>query len=444
MGLALLSNLTAFDFGYITAGQMIERTAHTLRTMGNMERFRGHFYNWYDTLSLNPLPPLYVSTVDSGNLAGHLLTLRQGLLEIPDRPINVPRLAEGFSDILLLLADAAGESAPTRLVQIIRKEPWLNSFNHTVPAEALHYFEDLSRCAAEISILFENDSESESSQWADALVNHCRAAIDELTFLTPWVSLGVPTATLNDLPGIDTIPTLRELSLLHENLRPVIEHRLADNAGSDESEWLGLLLAVLFESAIKAARRIAVIEKLVLQSGDSAAMEYNFLYDRGQHLLSIGYNADQRRCDSGYYDLLASEARLCSFVAIAQGQIPQDNWFALGRQLSVAGGQPILVSWSGSMFEYLMPLLIMPTYDETCSTRRNRAIVARQIEYGRQRGVPWGISESGYNSIDVSLNYQYRSFGVPGIGLKRGLADDLVITPYASMLALMVDPERHD
>ena len=148
------------------------------------------------------------------------------------------------------------------------------------------------------------------------------------------------------------------------------------------------------------------------------------------------------RRDSSYYDLLASEARLCSFVAIAQGQVPQENWFALGRLLTTAGGEPLLMSWSGSMFEYLMPLLVMPTYRNTLLDQTYRAAVERQIEYGRQRGVAWGMSESGYNAVDVHLNYQYRAFGVPGLGLKRGLAEDLVIAPYASVLALMVAPEE--
>ena len=171
-------------------------------------------------------------------------------------------------------------------------------------------------------------------------------------------------------------------------------------------------------------------------------MEYDFLFDKGCHLLAIGFNVGERRRDSSYYDLLASEARLCCFVAIAQGQLPQESWFALGRLLTTAGGGPVLISWSGSMFEYLMPLLVMPTYDNTLLDQTCKAAVERQIEYGRQRGVPWGVSESGYNTIDVHLNYQYRAFGVPGLGLKRGLADDVVIAPYASALALMVAPEE--
>src|SRR5208283_1887074 len=184
------------------------------------------------------------------------------------------------------------------------------------------------------------------------------------------------------------------------------------------------------------------IELLALQCDALARMEYDFLFDKGRHLLAIGYNAGEHRQDSSYYDLLASEARFSSFVAIAQGELPQDSWFALGRLLTTAGGEPILLSWSGSMFEYLMPLLVMPTYEDTLLDQSCKVAVARQIEYGKKSGAPWGISECGYNAIDAHLNYQYRAFGVPGLGLKRGLTEDLVIAPYASALALMVAPEH--
>jgi len=169
-------------------------------------------------------------------------------------------------------------------------------------------------------------------------------------------------------------------------------------------------------------------------------MDFTYLFDPARNLFSIGYNVTERRMDNSFYDLLASEARLCSYVAIALGQVPQDHWFALGRLLVAAHGSPVLASWSGSMFEYLMPLLVMPSYGNTLLDHTCKEAVRQQILYGKSRGVPWGISESGYNRIDVQFNYQYRAFGVPGLGLKRGLGEDLVIAPYASVMALMVDP----
>ena len=151
---------------------------------------------------------------------------------------------------------------------------------------------------------------------------------------------------------------------------------------------------------------------------------------------------EEQRKDNSYYDLLASEARLGIFVAISQGKLPQESWFALGRLLTNSGGDPILLSWSGSMFEYMMPQLVMPSYENTLLHQTNKATVKRQIEYASQKEVPWGISESGYNSVDAASNYQYKAFGVPGLGLKRGLEEDIVIAPYASMLALMVSPAK--
>ena len=442
MGLALLANLSAYDFGYIPAGQLIERTANALRTMDALERHRGHFYNWYDTQSLKPLPPLYISTVDSGNLAGHLLTLRPGLLALPDHKILGSRLFDGLSDTLRILVDAAGGAAPAPLAELQKDLASASDSRPTTLAAARLCLDGLATSAAEVVGGFDADPESQATWWARALARQCQAALDELTFLAPWILLPAPQNRLGELRGIDEIPTLRELAGLEEELLPAIEHRLGSDATPEESEWFGELRRLITEASHRARARIAAIERLALQSSGLAGMEYDFLYDKARHLLAIGYNVGERRRDSSYYDLLASEARLCSFVAIAQGQLPQESWFALGRLLTNAGGEPILLSWGGSMFEYLMPLLVMPTYENTLLDETYKAAVERQIEYGKKRGVPWGSSESGYNTIDVHLNYQYRAFGVPGLGLKRGLAEDLVIAPYASTLALMVAPEE--
>jgi hypothetical protein len=188
---------------------------------------------------------------------------------------------------------------------------------------------------------------------------------------------------------------------------------------------------------------MAAVEVLALQVDELSAQEYEFLYDESRDLLAIGYNVTEHRRDPGYYDLLASEARLCSFVGIAQGRLPQESWFALGRLLTHAAGEPILLSWSGSMFEYLMPLLVMPTFANTLLDQTAHAAVKRQIQYGNQRGVPWGISECGYNTVDAALNYQYRAFGVPGLGLQRGSGRGPgALRRTASALALMIKPRE--
>ena len=442
MGLALLANLSAYDFGYLSAGQLIERTANTLHTMKTLERHRGHFYNWYDTQSLKPLLPTYVSTVDSGNLAGHLLTLRPGLLALPDQKILGVRFFDGLSDTLRVLVDAVGGTAPAQFAQFQQHLKSAYESRPTTLTTARLCLDRLATTAEEMLVSVKAAPESQATWWARALARQCRDALDDLMFLAPWAMLSASQNRLSECGHIDEIPTLRELAGLDVACLPAFEHRLGSEAMPEERTWVIGLRRLVTKASQRARERIAAVEGLARQAGHFAGMDYDFLFDKGSHLLAIGYNVGERRRDSSYYDLLASEARLCNFVAIAQGQLPQESWFALGRLLTTAGGGPVLISWSGSMFEYLMPLLVMPTYDHTLLDQTCKAAVERQIEYGRQRGVPWGISESGYNTIDVHLNYQYRAFGVPGLGLKRGLADDVVIAPYASALALMVAPEE--
>jgi cellobiose phosphorylase len=406
MGLSLLANLAAHNFGFISTGRLVERTAHALHTMKSLQRHRGHFFNWYDTQSLQPLLPHYVSSVDSGNLAGHLLTLQQGLLALADEKIVGANLFVGLGDALTLAAEAADRPD---LREIIDVKKALSLAMDARPRTLVAARRSIESITAAAELLAAHPGEAKV--WAQALVEQCQDATADLAFIAPWTSLPEAPALVDRIPALEGIPTLREL-------------------------------ASLADGGQRATKRIAVLERLAQAAGDLARMEYGFLFDKTRHLLAIGYNVDDRRCDASFYDLLASEARLATFVAIAQGQLPQESWFALGRRLTSEGGKPILLSWSGSMFEYLMPALVMPTYEGTLLDQTCRTAVERQIEYGAQRGVPWGMSESGYNLVDAHLNYQYRAFGVPGLGLKRGLAEDLVVAPYASLLALMVAPEE--
>jgi cyclic beta-1,2-glucan synthetase len=442
MGLALLANLSAYDFGYLPAGQFIERTANAFRTMEALERYRGHFYNWYDTLSLKPLPPTYISTVDSGNLAADLMTLRPGLLALPGQKILGARLYDGLFDTVKILVDAAGGSASTQLAQLQKDLASACDSRPTTLTATRLCLERLVTSAEGVVGSLDDDSESQAKRWARAFARQCQDVLDELTFLTPRILLPTSQGSRGDFGALDEIPTLRELAGRAGEVVPIIEARLGSEVTSKERERFDELRRLVTEASRRATARIATIERLALQCSTLAGMEYDFLFDKARHLLAIGYSVAEGRRDASYYDLLASEARLCCFVAIAQGQLPQESWFALGRLLISVEGEPILLSWSGSMFEYLMPLLVMPTYEHTLLDQTCKAAVKRQIEYGRQRGVPWGISESGYNMVDVRLTYQYRAFGVPGLGLKRGLAEDVVIAPYASALALMVAPEE--
>ncbi len=424
MGLALLANLTAHDFGYLSGGRLVDRTTKALRSMQSLERHCGHFYNWYDTQTLLPLAPRYVSTVDSGNLAGHLLTLRPGLSALRDAPIVNPLWVEGVTDAFSILVDIAGNPSAPTAAHFARFESELEAATTNraeTLADAWVKLDRLATCAADVAGQINVDAETNATGdarfWAALLAAQCTDLRDDLLFLAPWLPQCAVEGVSSGPPVVDGIPTLGELAAL---------------SGS---------LPLLTQGVARAKARLEDIDQLASLVAALATMEFDFLFDKVRRQLTIGYNVGDRRCDSSYYDLLASEARLGNFVAIAQGALPQESWFALGRMLGMAGGRPVLLSWSGSMFEYLMPLLVMPTYENTLLDQTCRAAVERQIEYGRQRGVPWGMSESGYNAVDAHLNYQYRAFGVPGLGLKRGLGDDLVVAPYASALALLVAPE---
>ncbi|MBN1473358.1 MAG: hypothetical protein JW914_01970 [Syntrophaceae bacterium] len=442
MGLALLANLSAYDFGYISLGDLIERTTDAFHTMGKLQRYRGHFYNWYDTQSLATLRPHYISTVDSGNLSGHLLTLRRGLIELPDQKICGFQWFNGIGDTITVLAEVAGAGAPKQLADFQKYLSSLPDPDKNMIKPLRRRLEDLANASIDLARAFDTNNDSDALWWVKTLVHQCSDALEEISFFCPWITLTPPSARLSEFLETMEIPTLRELITSKKKLKNVIESMLSINATAEEKAWFSDFRRMIKEGSQRALERITAIDRLAAQANDFADMDYSFLYDKGSHLLTIGYNTTERRRDASYYDLLASEARFCSFIGIAQGQLPQENWFALGRLLTNPGRYPVLLSWDGSMFEYLMPLLVMPTYESTLLDQTYTAAVRRQIDYGKSRGVPWGISESGYSTIDVHQNYQYRAFGVPGLGLKRGLSDDLVVAPYASALALMVAPEE--
>ena len=347
MGLALLANLAAYDFGYIPAGQLLLRTANAVGTMKAMERYEGHFYNWYDTQSLKPLPPLYVSAVDSGNLAGHLMTLRPGLAALADdrimdramvrrleRHAADPRRSRWWSRSGAARPLAAGTGNRVRLAAGDNRRgstvarPARRERRRSRRAGRRHSGRRFRRHAF---------APGDAAFWVDALVRQCRILRDELAFLAPWTALPAAPGGFADLPGLGGIPTLRELAALEGELLPAIARRGAPTRRPRSARG----------STSSAERRRREPSRHRADRGDRApgdAMRragphgVRLSLRRARHLLAIGYNVGERRRDPSYYDLLASEARFSSFVAIAQGQLPQENWFALGRLLTSAGG----------------------------------------------------------------------------------------------------------
>lgn len=442
MGLNLLANLTAYDFGYINGGEFITRCDETLQSMMKLERYQGHFYNWYDTLSLLPLQPRYVSTVDSGNLAGHVLTLRQGVLALPAQPVFTNRIYEGLSTTASIIWDLSKGLHIDRIENIQALLNAAANDTHRLLSSKKKYLDELVVLTIELTS-FHPENDTPLYKWIRKLAHQTQAQRKELMQVCPWLALGlVPERFAELFAKVDKIPTLHNMSRRINAFLKLLQDLEKEPTTEDEKEWLSDARKYFLQATQVAAERLLQIEKIAQQCEAISDIQYDFLYIKSTGLLCIGFNVDEQRKDNSFYDLLASEARLGIFVAIAQGKLPQESWFALGRLLTKSSGDPILLSWSGSMFEYLMPQLVMPSYENTLLHQTSKATVKRQIEYATQRGVPWGISESGYNTVDANLNYQYRAFGVPGLGLKRGLEEDLVIAPYASMMALMIAPVK--
>ena len=471
MGLYLLSTMVAHDFGWIGILETAERLEATLETMTNLSRVRGHFFNWYNTRDLRPLDPVYISTVDSGNLAGHLIALAQACRERMHRPLLGPEILEGIRDTLQLVLDSLEKTEhPQRTqmvtaVQLREAAEAMSAFLGDSPTSLPEWFlrfkeleaqaENLLDIARTLSSDGKDGPRVEVLAWAKAVRNSVQSHTRDFETTLPWCarlcaetaagesredddlktriapSTSVPEFLINANPTPDGLPELSRAA--HKE----IEKR----CGGLESEDGSPLLKDLETSRKAATHLVHRLSALALLAEQMVqAMDFRFLFDSSRKLFSIGYRVADDTLDPSNYDLLASEARLASFVAIAKGDVSPSHWFRLGRSLTPMGRGAALVSWSGSMFEYLMPLLVMRQPAKSLLNHTCHLVVRRQIRYGRERRVPWGVSESAYNVRDLELTYQYSDFGVPGLGLKRGLFEDVVVAPYATALAAMVDP----
>jgi cyclic beta-1,2-glucan synthetase len=447
IGLYLLSTVGAHDFGWIGILDTVDRLGATLDTINGLERFRGHLYNWYETREGRPLDPRYVSTVDSGNLAGHFIALRETCRELPDRPLLGPEVLTGIEDGLLVLREAMQTLSDDR--RTLTVTPRTLEDSRTAVAAALEGVPDSAVAwAARLSTLEaladtvadiartlraerDDPAAGELVFWAEAVCTTVASHARDLDTLAPWARRlhqehSMPAVAEGAFP----LPTLAEAPDAYERMHAALRDRSEHAALADD-------LASAADACSALTRRLASLGRLA--DGLFREMDFRFLFDPTRNLFTIGYRVADGEPDPNCYDLLASEARLASFVAIAKGDVPASHWFQLGRAMTPVGRGSALVSWSGSMFEYLMPTLVMraPTgslLEQTCEI-----VVRRQMQYGAERHVPWGISESAFNVRDLDLTYQYSSFGVPGLGLERGLSEDLVVAPYATALAAMVD-----
>jgi len=394
IGLYLLSAISARDLGWTGTIEAVGRLEATFATLDRLQRFRGHFYNWYDTGDLRPLDPRYVSSVDSGNLAAHLITVASAARDWMTHPVTAQVSAAGTRDALLLVREA----------------------QHALPAHlATHYgawpqFEEQFEAIASL-LRGIDESGLDDAARLEVLADHAATLVDIVRTL--WSE------------GFDG--ACDDLLFWSEATQRSIESWRHD-------------VTQTRDAALVMQARLATVETTARTIAN--AMEFGFLVDPQRRLLSIGYRAADGTLDPSCYDLLASEARLASFFAIAKGDIATRHWFRLGRPVTAVGHGAALISWSGSMFEYLMPSLVMRAPVGSLLEQTNHLIVRRQMDYGDALGIPWGVSESAYSARDLEFTYQYSNFGVPGLGLKRGLSENAVVAPYATALAAMVDPAR--
>ncbi len=485
LGLLLLSTLAAYDLGYIGLWDLSARLRDTFESMERLETYQGHFLNWYDTRSLEPLPPRYVSTVDSGNLIACLRTLRQGCQDLLHRPVLRWQNWQGLLDTVSLLHEIVNDLqkvglksaiAPLRAylaqmrqqVLAVRDDPdaWAPLLNR-LTGEGRNELNQLLMSLVESNAqAMDAETLRRLSLANDQVQNHLYGMQREIEQLSPWLlsvgqlpelfsRSGAP-APIRDAwqalrVALPTAPSLEEMGrVCKAGLARLAElsNQLDKQNGSPEQvqqarDWC-LRLAEKLESAATTADALLVgFRDLDRQSERYfQAMDFGFLFDPQRQLFHIGYNVTAEKLDNNYYDLLASEARIASIATIAKNQVPTSHWLHLGRPLTQVDGTEALLSWGGTMFEYLMPALMMRSYEGTLLQHSCLAAVDCQIAYGNQKKVPWGISESGYYAFDANQNYQYRSFGVPGLGFKRDLDDDLVVAPYASLLALSLRPRK--
>ena len=455
IGLSMLATVAANDFGYITIDDLVERNLRTLESVGRLERFEGHLFNWYDLSTLEPLRPRYVSAVDSGNLLASLWTFQTSCDELAARPVLDESALRGLADTLSVLRQKApNQKEAERPLAFLRLEGLTRDQPENLE-EIILRIRAARELAQDLLLHYSGQETDPRVYWAQQVSKQVAAwngVIDK--YLRPVEILMSPPAQLMSL-GEATHESRREALAATFSLRniavegiaglvpllPFYQRREDQEISGDVREWLDLLVAEVGHSRQNASEQLTQLDELIAQSQKlESGMGLRFLYDEERRIFAIGYQVAERRLDSSFYDLLASEARLTSFLAIARGEVPVEHWWALSRPFGSAHGRLPLLSWTGTMFEYLMPLLFTQTHENSLLDRACYDAVRCQIAYGRQNRVPWGISESAFSALDRHNVYQYRAFGVPALALKRGQDDGLVVAPYAAALALGVEP----
>jgi cyclic beta-1,2-glucan synthetase len=428
----------ACEFGHLTVPEFVQQTLRTLNTASQLQRYRGHLLNWYDTQTLAPLIPRFVSSVDSGNLVASLWTLQEGCLELLDLPLLQTNLRDGFLDHIYLLSTE--RSLPRRKLKAMRRElkraGWLQYLVDVPDADLKAIHQPIS------------DPKHVNARWfQEQAEERIRQVSRVVQLYTPWL---LPEfAALKDDPMIrlqgraaEDLPMLERMPEFIDNLAARLKVA-ADSVRVENTRELYLqLLALLPDARVHVLRLIEDLKNIALQAGTLAdEMGFEFLLSRSRGLLSIGFDVEKQELHPASYDLLASESRMALFAAIAKDDVPQESWFQLGRAQAIGQGFAGLLSWTGTMFEYLMPQIWMRIYPNTLLERAVTAAVQAQRAYADELGIPWGISESCSFALDDCGNYQYHAFGVPQLAIHKVDQDGPVVSPYSTVMALAVDSE---
>ncbi len=483
IGLFLLSILSAYDLGYFGLPELAVRLRSTFENLDTLEHYRGHLLNWYDTQTLAPLPPRYISTVDSGNLAACLIALKQGCLVLADAPVVGEQQWQGLLALLDILTNILkgleknnpGSTTDTFELELdsicerIRStqnkpEAWTSMLAWLLSDGWYRISRHLMEFLGGDHPNLDQNSLSDLQLYLDALQHQLINMQRNIKLLAPWLSaLDRPPRLftqvgnqalhawhdfLGSLPA--SLPALGKAAPIYEGIKSDLARLMAQLDGipdpavlvEEARDWCKKLDEELTSARLSTGTLLIEYRDLARQAdGYVEAMDFKFLYDEQRGVFHIGYNATTEKLDTSYYDLLASEARIASLVAIAKGDVPQSHWLHLGRPVTRVNGKQVLLSWSGTMFEYLMPALFTRNYEGTFLSDSCHAAIDAQVGYAQQKHIPWGMSESGYFAFDAGMNYQYRAFGVPDLGYKRGLSEEVVVAPYASLIGLSLRPQ---
>jgi cyclic beta-1,2-glucan synthetase len=414
LGMLFNARQAAYEFGFITLSEFAEATLGTLGTYEGLKKYCGHIYNWYDIETLQPIAPFTVSSVDSGNLSASLYTLHTGALELLKRPL----LREENMGVVEQMSGLGGRASSgesdsrtlrSRIKALLEKEP-----TRTESGDAERWLAD------------------EASHRHAALVQFVQ---QYLPWLLPQYSQLFELGQLA-LPEDLHVPTLQGAAMYAAGLN----ERLAGTAlAAPETVSVVSLATQLRALVIAAQEKLTKLQADVTAIAAEAerhaeAMDYRFLLEESRQLLSVGFDGVREELNSACYDLLASEARIATFLAVAKGDIAQQSWFRLERSHTLVDGRAALLSWTGTMFEYMMPALWMRTFPDTLITRSLEAVAHIQRKYVRE--IPWGISESGWAKVDNIGRYGYQAWGIPALALKYGAEDGPVISPYSTFLVL--------